>query len=323
MKSILITGGAGFIGSNFVNKIIEKKIYTNVIVLDKLDYCSRLQNIIYDTFKFIKGDILNEDLILYILNEYNITDVFHFAASTHVDNSFDNSIDFTINNVLGTHKLIDACRKYSNINKFIHMSTDEVYGEININALKGYNENQILEPTNPYAATKAAAEHIVKSYFHSYKFPIIIVRANNIYGPGQYPEKLIPKFCLYLLKNKKLTIHGSGKSRRNFLHVYDLCESLYLILNKGKIGECYNISSDNEYDVLEIADKLRLLITPEKSMNDIILFVDDRKFNDTRYFLDSTKLKNLGWIENSIDFHNSLIELVNWYKERLHEYDYI
>lgn len=323
MDSILITGGAGFIGSQFMNLIISLNKYNNIIMLDKLDYCSRLANIESDNYKFIKGDILNNDLVLFILNEYKITEIVHFAACTHVDNSFDNSIEFTINNVLGTHNLIDCARQYGKINRFVHMSTDEVYGEISLDADKGYDENQVLDPSNPYSASKSAAEHIVKSYFHSYKFPVIIVRANNVYGPGQYPEKLIPKFCVYLLKNKKLTIHGEGKSRRNFIHVEDLCEAIYIILEKGSVGQVYNVSSSNEYDVIEIAQQLRNIICPENKLEDIIEYVEDRKFNDIRYFLNSEKLKSLGWKGETRDFNDSLIKVVEWYRDRLDEYSQI
>lgn len=321
-ESILITGGAGFIGSNFCNFILKYENYSKIVILDKLEYCSRLENLDKnEKIKFIKGDILNEELIDFILNNYEIDTVVHFAAQTHVDNSFDNSINFTVNNIVGTHNLINRCHKYGKIKRFVHMSTDEVYGEIKLKELEGYNEKTILSPSNPYAATKAGAEHIVNSYFVSYNFPVVIVRSNNVYGPGQYPEKLIPKFCVYLQKEKKMTIHGNGINRRNFIHVRDVCEAINLILKKGKLGEIYNIGSNNEYNVLEISEMLRNIICPDKTIENVTEYVKDRNFNDIRYFLNIEKLKNIGWEGEKIPFREGILETVEWYKQRLHEYD--
>jgi len=320
-SSILITGGAGFIGSCFTNLIASNGDYKTIIVLDKLDYCSRVKNINENQkVELICGDIGNSDLVNFILNHYKIDTVVHFAAQTHVDNSFDNSFEFTMNNVVGTHNLVNCCHKYGKVNKFVHMSTDEVYGEIALNETTGYDENRILAPSNPYAASKAGAEHIVSSYFQSYKFPAVIVRANNNYGPGQYPEKLIPKFCVHIKKGKKLPIHGKGISRRNFIHVQDTCEAIQLIMEKGIFGEIYNIASDNEYSVREISDLIRSIMCPEKSFDEVVEYVQDRKFNDVRYFLNANKLKKLGWKGEKISFADGLIETIKWYEERLDEY---
>lgn len=323
-SSILVTGAAGFIGSCFTNLISSTENYKTVVALDKLDYCSRIGNIeTKEKVKFIRGDICNTDLINFILNQFEIDTVIHFAAQTHVDNSFDNSFEFTVNNVMGTHNLIDCCKKYGKVIKFVHMSTDEVYGEIALNESTGYDENRILAPSNPYAATKAGAEHIVNSYHQSYNFPVVIVRANNNYGPGQYPEKLIPKFCVYIKKEKKMTIHGKGISRRNFIHVQDTCEAIKLILEKGKLGEIYNIGSDNEYSVNEIAELMRDIMCPNKSFDQVVDYVQDRKFNDVRYFLNADKLKKLGWEGEKIPFIQGLKETIKWYEERMSEYDCI
>jgi dTDP-glucose 4,6-dehydratase len=196
--NILITGGCGFIGSNFINHYKNKYPDIKIINFDKLDYCSNSEDINHD--KLIIADLNNKDILLKILNENEIDTVIHFAAQTHVDNSFGNSLNFTIDNILGTHSLLECCRIYGKINRFIHISTDEVYGEVDINH-NGCTEESLLNPTNPYAATKAGTEFIVNSYYYSFKLPVIITRSNNVYGKRQYPEKLIPKFILQLLNN--------------------------------------------------------------------------------------------------------------------------
>ena len=200
---ILVTGGCGFIGSNFINYINKNNSY-NIFNIDKMDYNSNHKNLKLsnsENYKFIKGNINNSDLINFILNNYKIDTIVHFAAQTHVDKSYENSIQFTKDNVLGTHNLLSCCLKYSKIKKFIHISTDEVYGEVDLNDTS--TEKSLLNPTNPYAATKAAAEMLCNSYKYSYKLPIIITRGNNVYGPNQYPDKLIPKFIQYILSGYK------------------------------------------------------------------------------------------------------------------------
>ncbi len=302
MINLLVTGGAGFIGSNFINFIFKSKKY-KIYNLDNLYYCASKNNIekeIRDSndYMFIKGNLCSEDLINHILITYNIEQVIHFAAQSHVQNSFDDSLQFTKDNILGTHILLECCRIYGKINKFIHVSTDEVYGE----SMNDVNENHktehsILCPTNPYAATKAGAELIAQSYNHSYKMPIIITRGNNVYGPNQYPEKLIPKFIKLLSENKKVTIQGSGDTVRAFLHAEDTARAFECILEKGKIGEIYNIGCDDgmEYSVMEIS---KILIKNIKKTNDFdewIEYIDDRPFNDQRYYISNKKLKDLGW----------------------------
>jgi dTDP-glucose 4,6-dehydratase len=295
------------------------------VVIDKKDYCSNVENVTkQENVEIVIGDIRNHELILYICNKFNIDTVVHFAAQSHVDNSFFNSIEFTENNVLGTHKLLETIKIYNDqsnkIEKFIHVSTDEVYGETIDNCPR--NENSILDPTNPYAASKAAAEFFVKSYYYSYQFPIIITRGNNVYGINQYPEKVIPKFICNLLNGKKLQIQGDGSCRRNFIYVEDVCKAFEVIMLKGKIGEIYNIKSDdkNEYTVLELAKKLIKIYYNDENYEKYIEHIEDRKFNDKRYLISSDKLIELGWEPVSLNFEQNIEYLISWYKNYKYRY---
>jgi len=315
--NLLVTGGCGFIGSNFINHIFNKNKNINIINIDALYYCASKENVLPDIrnsnrYTFVKGNLVSEDLVNFVLNKYNIDNVVHFAAQSHVDNSFSNSLQYTKDNVLATHTLLECCRKYNKLSKFIHVSTDEVYGESMLEDNKK-TEESILCPTNPYAATKAGAELIAQSYYHSFKMPIIITRGNNVYGINQYPEKLIPRFIMLLKENKKVTIQGDGSNVRAFLHVNDVCSAFELILEKGKIGEIYNIGSDinSEYSVLEIAKLLISLIKKDNSndINDYITYIEDRPFNDKRYYISNQKLKDLGWTIN-VKFMDGIKELI-------------
>jgi dTDP-glucose 4,6-dehydratase len=317
---LLITGGCGFIGSNFVNYIGRKYPYVKIINIDALYYCADKNNIDKsiresNMYKLVHGNICSMDLVSHTLDEHQCTHVIHFAAQSHVQSSFDDSLQYTKDNVLGTHILLEACRKYGKIKKFVHVSTDEVYGESMLDENETHKTEQtVLCPTNPYAATKAAAEMIVKSYYHSYKMPIIITRGNNVYGPNQYPEKLIPRFIKLLKDNKKVTIQGDGSHLRSFLHVDDVASAFEIIMEKGRIGEIYNIGSDQntEYSVLDISN---LLIKKIKNTDDYaawIEYIDDRPFNDKRYFISNQKLKNLGWSINKT-FDNGIDELIKFY----------
>jgi dTDP-glucose 4,6-dehydratase len=302
-KNILITGGCGFIASNFINYIYHQLDNINIINIDAMYYCANECNIDEnirnsDRYTFIKGNICSTDLISYILKTNNIDTVIHFAAQSHVQNSFDDSLQFTKDNILGTHTLLECCRIYNKIERFIHVSTDEVYGESMLEETEDKKtEQSVLCPTNPYAATKAGAELIAKSYYFSYKMPIIITRGNNVYGPNQYPEKLIPKFIKLLKENKKLTIQGDGSNIRAFLHASDVAKAFHNILEKGVIGEIYNIGSDEdqEYTVLEISKILIKSIKKTENYNDWITYIEDRPFNDKRYYICNDKVKSLGW----------------------------
>ena len=309
--NILVTGGCGFIGSNFINYILKKDSTVKIFNIDCLNYCANVSNVnSHPNYKFIKGNITSKDLILHILNEYAIDAIIHFAAQSHVDNSFDNSLQYTTDNVMGTHVLLQASKEYGKIKKFLHFSTDEVYGEVDLEH-PGCHEKSLLNPTNPYAATKAAAEFLVRSYYHSFNLPVVIVRCNNVYGPNQYPEKLIPKFIKLLREGKLLTIHGNGSTRRNFIWAEDVSSATELIFHNGVLNEVYNIGTKQEYSVMDVATLLIERMTKDKTINNNVIFVEDRPFNDFRYSVDTTLLKSLGWEEkytNFIDNIESLIE---------------
>ena len=314
---LLVTGCCGFIGSNFVNYYFKENPDATIVNLDAMYYCASETNVLEhirqsNRYHLVKGNLCSFDLIANILEIYQIDTVIHFAAQSHVQNSFDNALQYTHDNVVGTHTLLEACRKYGKLHRFIHISTDEVYGEsmLEENEEKK-NENSILCPTNPYAATKAAAELIAKSYYHSFKMPIIITRGNNVYGPNQYPEKLIPRFIELLLDNKQVTIQGDGSNVRAFLHVNDVCSALKLILEKGEIGEIYNIGSDDhhEYTVKQVADMLISKILKTDNYNDWIKYIEDRPFNDKRYYISNQKVKDLGWIIDT-NFDEGIDEVI-------------
>jgi dTDP-glucose 4,6-dehydratase len=306
---ILITGVAGFIASNLVCYLVKKYPEYQFVGIDKISYCSSTKNfeeiLEYKNFKFIKADFTDIIFMEYIFDNEKIDTVLHLGAYTHVDMSFGNSIIYTQNNILGTHVLLEISKKF-NIKRFILCSTDEVYG----NNEGQSNENTILQATNMYAATKAAAEQIANSYYHSFKFPLIITRANNLIGKHQYPEKLIPKFILKICKGEDLTIQGTGEQKRCFLHVNDLCRAFDIILHKGVIGETYNIGCKDEYTVLEVTNKLLELFPNEKRSK--IVFIEDRPFNDQRYFISSNKIEALGW-KQEIFFDEALKLTVDWY----------
>jgi dTDP-glucose 4,6-dehydratase len=315
--NLLITGGCGFIGSNFINYFFDNKNFNKIVNLDAMYYCADEDNINMDirnseNYFFIKGNLNNYKLMKETLKKYNITHVIHFAAQSHVQNSFTDAIQYTIDNVLGTHTLLEACRKYGRLQKFIHVSTDEVYGE-SMNSVDEHHktEQSVLCPTNPYAATKAGAELIAQSYEHSFKMPIIITRGNNVFGPNQYPEKIIPRFINQLKENKKVTIQGQGTAVRAFLHSYDTARAFECILQNGKIGEIYNIGCDEgmEYSVLEVAKILIKMIKKTENYDDWIEYIDDRPFNDQRYYISNQKLKDLGWTI-TIQFMDGLKELI-------------
>lgn len=298
---LLVTGGCGFIGSNFINYYFDSNPEAKIVNIDAMYYCANEKNVREDIRKskryiFIKGNTQNIDLIRNILSIHEISHVVHFAAQSHVETSFEHSLQYTKDNVLGTHILLEACRQWNKIERFVHVSTDEVYGESMLEADKMHEES-VLCPTNPYAATKASAELIAMSYYHSFKMPIIITRGNNVFGKNQYPEKVIPLFIKLLKENKPVTIQGDGSCIRSFLYVDDVVSAFKLILEKGKIGEIYNIGGEDshEYSVIEIARHLIRLIKKTENYDDWISYIADRPFNDRRYYITNDKLKKLGW----------------------------
>lgn len=313
-KNILITGAAGFIASHVANRLVRSYPQYKIVVLDKLDYCSNLKNLRPSqhspNFKFVKGDIASADLVNYLLITESIDTIMHFAAQTHVDNSFGNSFEFTKNNIYGTHVLLEACKVTGQIKRFIHVSTDEVYGETDEDAVVGNHEASQLLPTNPYSATKAGAEMLVMAYGRSYGLPVITTRGNNVYGPNQFPEKLIPKFILLAMKGKPLPIHGDGSNVRSYLYCEDVAEAFELILHKGEVGHVYNIGTKKERRVIDVAKDVCKLFSLDA--DSVIQFVENRPFNDQRYFLDDQKLTNLGWSERTT-WEDGLKKTMEWY----------
>ncbi|KAL0002211.1 hypothetical protein SO802_015992 [Lithocarpus litseifolius] len=313
-KNILITGAAGFIASHVCNRLIMNNPNYNIVVLDKLDYCSNLKNLLPSksspNFKFVKGDIGSADLVNYILLSESIDTIMHFAAQTHVDNSFGNSFEFTKNNIYGTHVLLEACKVTGQIKRFIHVSTDEVYGETDEDAVVGNHEASQLLPTNPYSATKAGAEMLVMAYGRSYGLPVITTRGNNVYGPNQFPEKMIPKFILLAMKGQPLPIHGDGSNVRSYLYCEDVAEAFEVILHRGEVGHVYNIGTLKERRVIDVAKEICQLFS--LNPDTYIKFVENRPFNDQRYFLDDQKLKSLGWFERT-SWEEGLKKTMEWY----------
>lgn len=317
-RNILLTGGAGFIGSHVLQLLTSKYTEYTCICYDKLDYCSSLKNIenlvVKNNFIFEQGDITDPIRTQYIFKKYKIDTVLHFAAQSHVDLSFGNSYSFTKNNVLGTHVLLE-CSVSCNIKLFLHVSTDEVYGEVNHNS-PDLTESAILCPTNPYSASKAAAEMLVNAYYKSFKLPIIIVRSNNVYGPNQFPEKVIPKFITMLMRDIKLTLHGNGSPTRRYVYATDVANAFDIILHKGKIGEIYNIDSPDEIANIDLCSLLILKMKLDKNVFDCIEFTQDRPFNDMRYAVDGKKLAELGW-SHSVSFSDGISKTIDWYKNNV------
>jgi dTDP-glucose 4,6-dehydratase len=304
IKTLFVTGGAGFIGSNFINYFAEKYPQVNIINYDALYYCADVNNVDEfirksNKYQFIEGNLQSFDLLRHIFKTNTISHVIHFAAQSHVENSFNDSLKYTRDNIVGTHNLLEVNRLYNpNLVKFIHVSTDEVYGESMLDTdEKHKTEHSILCPTNPYAGTKAGAELIAQSYSHSFGMPIIITRGNNVYGPNQYPEKVIPRFIEQLKNDKPVTIEGDGSCVRAFLHAFDTATAFETILIKGKIGEIYNIGCDEgmEYSILDLAKMLIKLVKNTEEYDKWINYIADRPFNDKRYYISNDKLKDLGW----------------------------
>jgi len=314
-KNIIVTGGLGFIGSNLIDLLISKKY--SVINLDKVSYSSNFYNLKEHKnntkYKFIKCD-LNSKKILNILLKYKPICIFNLAAETHVDRSIDGPKNFINSNVLGTFNLLEAFKTFSSKHnsKLVHISTDEVYGDI----LKGRSdENYSYKPSSPYAASKAASDHLVYSYIRTYKIPAVISNCSNNYGPKQHPEKLIPKLIYNIINNKELPIYGKGKNSREWLHVKDHCMALFKVFEKGKIGEFYNIGSNKNLNNIQIT---KALLKIAKNFIAIghrvkIKYIADRPGHDQRYALNSNKIKKkLNW-KPQIKFDNGLKETFLWY----------
>ena len=306
---ILITGGAGFIGSNFIHYLLDN--YDDQIInIDKLTYAGNLDNLrdisSNNNYEFYQGDILDKKFIKKVFDQ-SIDYVVNFAAETHVDRSIENSNQFIKTNVEGTQVLLDRALE-CNIKNFVQISTDEVYGSIN----KGkFNENNKLEPNNPYSASKASADLLLKAYHNTYNLPVNITRSSNNYGPYQYPEKLIPLFITNIMQDKKIPLYGDGENIRDWIYVKDNCKAIDLVMRKGKRGEIYNIGANNEKSNIEITKAILKIMNKSE---DIIKYVEDRPGHDYRYALNNKKIRNeLGW-NPKISFYKGLRKTINWYQ---------
>lgn len=302
---ILITGGAGFIGSNFVHYMLQEHTECEITVLDKLTYAGRLENLqdVIGEVEFIRGDICNREDVERAIKGCSV--IFNFAAETHVDRSIIEAGIFLETDIIGTHVLLEAARRHD-IEKFVQISTDEVYGSIDKGSFK---ENDPLDPSSPYSASKAGADLLINAYYKTYGLPIIITRSSNNFGPYQYPEKLIPVLILKALQNKPLPVYGDGSNVRDWIYVLDNCQAIDSIFHKGRIGEIYNVGSGNEKMNIEVANFILEELNKPKSL---IEFVKDRPGHDLRYSLDMTKIANLGW-EPCYEFESALRGTIKWY----------
>lgn len=312
MKKILVTGGAGFIGSNFINYILTKRNDVFIINLDKLTYAGNLENLKMvegnPNYFFIKGDIVNDELIRYVFERYDITHVINFAAESHVDRSILGSEVFFRTNVLGTNVLLEVSRKYD-IKKFIQVSTDEVYGDLGPEGQ--FEESTPLKPNSPYAASKASADLMALAFHHTYDIPVVITRCSNNYGQYQFPEKLIPLMIINALNNKKLPVYGDGLNVRDWIYVLDHNKAIELVLEKGKAGEVYNVGANNEKPNIDI---VKLILKQLGKSEDLIEFVKDRPGHDRRYAINSTKIKReLGW-QAEYKFEEAIKDTIQWYR---------
>jgi len=304
---ILVTGGAGFIGSNFIRYMLNKYPDYEIVNLDKLTYAGNLDNLKDikndPRYKFVKRDICDKNIVEGAMKDCDA--VINFAAETHVDRSITGPEPFIRTDVLGTFTLLEAAKKYD-IERYLQISTDEVYGSIKEGSFK---ETDILKPNSPYSASKASGDLLVRSYYITYNLPVLITRSSNNYGPYQYPEKLIPLFTINALNNKPLPIYGSGENIRDWLYVMDNCSGIDTVLHKGEIGEIYNIGGNTEKTNLEITYLILELLNKPRSL---IKYVEDRKGHDFRYSLDTVKIEKLGW-KNRYNFEDAMKETIQWY----------
>jgi dTDP-glucose 4,6-dehydratase len=307
--NILVTGGCGFIGSNFIRYFLREHPSASIFNLDKLTYAgnpANLRDIERDArYHFIHGDICDAMLVRDLVKRENIQTIIHFAAESHVDRSIADASDFIRTNVLGTHTLLEAALS-EHVERFIHISTDEVYGSTDAGSFK---EGDPLNPSSPYSSSKAASDLIARSYFITHGLPVIITRCTNNYGPYQYPEKLIPLFITNLLEGRKVPVYGSGTNVRDWIHVIDHCRAIDCLLEQGSPGEIYNIGGDNERSNLDITRRILHLLGKDESW---IEYVKDRPGHDFRYSLDSSRLKALGW-KQDYSFEQGLFDTVAWY----------
>ena len=305
---MVITGGAGFIGCNFVHEMVEKYDH-DLVIFDKLTYAANPEYLddVKDKIEFVKGDIGDFEAVNRVMKDCDM--VVNFAAETHVDRSIEDPGVFVKTDVIGTYNLLECVRKYD-IERYLQISTDEVYGSIDNGS---FSEKSNIDPSSPYSASKAGADVLVSAYYKTYEIPVIITRSSNNFGPYQFPEKLIPLFILNAMKDKQLPVYGDGKNVRDWIFAPDNCAGVYTALTRGKLGEVYNIGGGNEKNNLEITNLiLEILGKPDS----LITFVEDRLGHDKRYSLDSSKIMKLGW-KPEWKFEDALTLTINWYKDNL------
>ena len=334
--NIIVTGGAGFIGSNFLNLFVPRYSEYNFINFDKLTYAANLINLKsienLSNYAFEQGDIANYSRVTKIFDKYNPDIVVHFAAESHVDRSIIDPAEFVQTNIIGTFNLLEACQKkwlnphnsslsqdsLSKNKLFHHVSTDEVYGSLSLNDTKLFTEMTPYTPHSPYSASKASSDHLVRAYYHTYGIPIKITNCSNNYGPYQFPEKLIPLMILNALNDKPLPVYGKGENVRDWLYVEDHCKAIWMVIQNGRVGETYNIGGNNEWKNVDIVNKICDISAEELKKDPIkfkklITFVEDRPGHDLRYAIDSTKIKNeLGW-QPEETFETGLKKTIRWY----------
>jgi len=305
--NILVTGGCGFIGSNFIRHMLEKYPDYKIINLDKLTYAGNPDNLkdieIKPNYSFVQGDICDSNVVDEVMHKMDY--VVHFAAESHVDRSIEDGTAFIKTNVLGTHILLESALKHD-IKRFIHISTDEVYGSIPEGSFK---ETDILTPSSPYSSSKASSDLIALSYYITYKLPVIITRCTNNFGQYQYPEKLIPLFITHLIENRKVPVYGTGQNVRDWIYVLDYCKAIDFVLHNGALGNIYNIGGGAEKSNIEITKKILDILGKDESM---IEYVKDRPGHDFRYSLDCSKMEALGW-EPEYNFDEALEDTIKWY----------
>lgn len=304
---LLVTGGAGFIGSNFVHYMLKRHSDHEITVLDKLTYAGRKENLqdVWDRISFVKGDIARKEDIEQLARNFDC--IVNFAAETHVDRSIQDADAFVLTDILGVYNLLEAARK-SSISRFIQISTDEVYGDIIAGSFK---ETDRLNPRNPYSASKAGAELLCKAYVETYAAFVAITRSSNNYGPYQHPEKLIPKTIIHALMNKPIPIYGKGKNIRDWLYVEDNCEAIDLVLERGRAGEIYNVAADQEIENVQVVNTLLKLTGKPRSL---MKFVKDRLGHDIRYSIDTEKISELGWKPRT-RFEKGIKKTLEWYTQ--------
>lgn len=328
MKNLLVTGGCGFIGANFIHQALSEKKVERLINLDKLTYAGNLENLSGfegdSRYRFVRGDICNQDLLEQIFCAEQIDTVVHFAAESHVDRSIIGPGEFIRTNIQGTFALLESARQAwsadnkSDTQRFLHVSTDEVYGSLGETGY--FTETTPYDPRSPYSASKAASDHLVSAYGHTYGLPVIITNCSNNYGPYQFPEKLIPLIINNARLGKELPVYGDGKNVRDWLYVGDHCEAIWVALDKGRVGETYNVGGNSEKQNIEVVqticdllDAKLGLLSSNQPRRSLIKFVKDRAGHDRRYAIDASKIRDeLGW-EPSIDFASGIEQTISWY----------